>query len=609
MTSFRKYVGGSSLNIATGTARQGLHSAMLTRVGDEHMGRFIRETLAAEGVDTSHVVTDPERLTALVLLGIKDRETFPLIFYRENCADMALAPEDFDEAFIASARALLITGTHFSAPAVDRASRKALRYAEGNGLRRILDIDYRPVLWGLTGHGLGEGRFIAADRVTQHLQTIVPHFDLIVGTEEEIHIAGGETDTLAALRNLRGITAAALVVKRGALGASVFPGEIPDDLDAGIAAPGVEVDVLNTVGAGDAFMSGFLRGYLEGEDWTRCCRYANACGALVVSRHGCTPAMPTRAELDDYLTRARDVPRPDRDPRLNHLHRVTRRYRQWPEVCALAFDHRRQFVEMARACGADDVRIPAAKALIAEAVGRVVESHALQGRAGVLVDGAYGGRTLEQLTGGGLWIGRPVELPGSRPLRFESGRNVALEIAGWPAEQVVKCLLFYHPDEEAALRAEQEAQAMALFDACAGTGHELLLEIIPPAGSDVTDDTVARAMARFYALGVAPDWWKLQPPGQPAWERIASVIEANDPWCRGVLLLGLEVSADRLAEGFRIAAGQPWCKGFAVGRSIFAEPLHEWFSGDLDDAGLTAAVAARYRRIVELWDDRHRLGQ
>ncbi len=113
VASFAKYIGGCAANIAVGTARQGLKSSMLLRVGDDHMGRFVRETLAREGVETGHVSTDPSRLTALVLLGIKDRDTFPLIFYRENCADMALAEGDFDAGFIGSAKALLVTGTHF----------------------------------------------------------------------------------------------------------------------------------------------------------------------------------------------------------------------------------------------------------------------------------------------------------------------------------------------------------------------------------------------------------------------------------------------------------------------------------------------------------------
>ena len=97
VASFSKYLGGSSGNVAFGTAIQGLKSAMLARVGDEHNGRFLRETLSRAGVDTEYLITDKQRLTALVMLGIKDQETFPLIFYRDNCADMALSPEDIKE--------------------------------------------------------------------------------------------------------------------------------------------------------------------------------------------------------------------------------------------------------------------------------------------------------------------------------------------------------------------------------------------------------------------------------------------------------------------------------------------------------------------------------
>ena len=116
MRSFASYLGGSPANTAVGVARLGLKPAMLTRVGDEHNGRFVRERLAAEGVDVTHVTTDPKRLTALVFLGIRDRETFPLVFYRDHCADMGLVADDVDPALIASARALLLSGTHLSQP-------------------------------------------------------------------------------------------------------------------------------------------------------------------------------------------------------------------------------------------------------------------------------------------------------------------------------------------------------------------------------------------------------------------------------------------------------------------------------------------------------------
>src|SRR5690349_21605136 len=217
--SFAKSVGGCPANIAIGAARLGLKSGLITRVGDEHMGRFIREQLRREGVDVRGVKTDPARLTALVLLGIRDEEQFPLIFYRENCADMALCEEDIEEEFIASTRAMVATGTHLSHPRTEAAVLKALRLARAHGARTALDIDYRPNLWGLAGHGAGESRFIESTAVTRKLQSTLHLFDLIVGTEEEFHIAGGSTDTVAALRATRANTAATLVCKRGAKGA------------------------------------------------------------------------------------------------------------------------------------------------------------------------------------------------------------------------------------------------------------------------------------------------------------------------------------------------------------------------------------------------------
>ena len=123
--------------------------------------------------------------------------------------------------------------------------------------------------------------------------SVVADFDLIVGTEEEIHIAGGSTDTLEALRAIRQQSDAVLVLKRGPYGASVYEGEIPDHLNEGVTVKGVTVDVLNVLGAGDGFISGFLRGWINGEGYEQALTYASACGAQVVSRHGCTPALPT----------------------------------------------------------------------------------------------------------------------------------------------------------------------------------------------------------------------------------------------------------------------------------------------------------------------------
>ena len=252
--SFAKYIGGSPTNIACGTARLGLRSGLIMRVGDEHMGRFIREQLVREGVDVRGVATDPERLTALVILGIRDEDSFPLIFYRENCADMALCEDDIDEGLIAETRSVLATGTHLSNPRTEAAVIRALDLARKHGARTALDIDYRPNLWGLAGHDAGQSRFVESAAVTARGQATLPLFDLIVGTEEEFHIAGGTTDTVAALRAVRGVTDATLVCKRGAAGAVAFTGAIPDSLDQGEAGPGFPIEVFNVLGAGDGFL-------------------------------------------------------------------------------------------------------------------------------------------------------------------------------------------------------------------------------------------------------------------------------------------------------------------------------------------------------------------
>jgi 5-dehydro-2-deoxygluconokinase len=346
MRSFDKYIGGSPTNIACGTARLGLKSAVITGVGDEHMGRFILEQLRAEGVNTDGVKTDPARLTALVLLGIRDQSQFPLIFYRENCADMGLTVDDIDEGFIRRARAVVATGTHLSHPQVEAATLKALQIAREDGMKTALDIDYRPNLWGVAGHGDGESRFVESAAVTAKLQSSLHYFDLIVGTEEEFHIAGGTTDTIAALHAVRAVSAATLVCKRGAAGAVAFTGAVPDTLDEGEAGPGFPIEVFNVLGAGDGFMSGLLKGWLDGEGWPTALKYANACGAFAVSRHGCTPAYPSWEEMQFFFDRG--IVRPDlrNDAPLEQVHWATNRSKDWSTLRTFAFDHRLQLEQM-----------------------------------------------------------------------------------------------------------------------------------------------------------------------------------------------------------------------------------------------------------------------
>ncbi|AWI58306.1 hypothetical protein AB395_00002655 [Sinorhizobium fredii CCBAU 45436] len=599
MGSFEKYIGGSPTNIACGTARLGLRSALITRVGDEHMGRFIREELQRHGVETRGVATDSERLTALVVLGIRDEERFPLIFYRENCADMALSEEDIDEEFIASARSVLVTGTHLSHARTEAAVIKALTLARKHGAKTALDIDYRPNLWGVAGHNDGESRFVESQAVTAKLQATLHFFDLIVGTEEEFHIAGGTTDTVDALRAVRAVSAATLVCKRGAKGAVAFEGPIPDSLDDGLSGEGFPVEVFNVLGAGDGFFSGLLKGWLDGKDWSTALKYANACGAFAVSRHGCTPAYPSLEELNFFLKRGMVRADLRNDAELEQVHWSTNRHGDWPEMRVFAFDHRMQLESLA---GYTPSKGGAFKELCLDAALRVQNGRPGYG---ILCDDRIGRRALHAASGTGLWIGRPCEWPGSRPLTLEPALGPDCGgLSEWARENVVKVLCFCHPDDDAALWATQLAEVRRLFTAARRNKLEFLLEIIPSKVGPVASDTVATLIQRFYAEDIYPDWWKLEPMEEAsAWASVCAAIEEHDPYTRGIVVLGLDAPETVLKASFEVAARFPLVKGFAVGRTIFGSVARDWFEERQSDEGAVEEMVARYARLCAIWDE------
>jgi 5-dehydro-2-deoxygluconokinase len=348
-------------------------------------------------------------------------------------------------------------------------------------------------------------------------------------------------------------------------------------------------------------MAGLLSGWLRGEGWDRACTYANACGALVVSRHGCAPAMPSAIELETFLARHSGQAKLHGDPVLAHLHRTTTGRRAWPEVHALAFDHRQQFEGLATRAGAPLARITAFKRLIAEAVQKVAAGTPA---AGAIVDDQFGRESLFDLSGRGLWIARPVERPGVLPLEFQDGDDPALTLRAWPAEHVAKCLVTYGADDAAELRAVQEERLLRLQHACVATNHELLLELLLPQRNGRHGGTVAQAMNRLYAAGLKPDWWKLPPLKDPSqWAAVGDVIRANDPCCRGILVLGLDSGDEGLQDSFVASAAEPLVRGFAVGRFIFWAIAEEWFAARLTDAEAISQLVDRYRRVRVLWAD------
>ena len=235
------------------------------------------------------------------------------------------------------------------------------------------------------------------------------------------------------------------------------------------------------LGAGDAFSAGFLSGWLRGEDYDACCRYANACGALVVSRHGCAPAMPTRIELDHFIANAAPHPATRQGRRADASSSRDGAAGIAAGALRLRFRSSRPFLRDGARDGCRRAPPAGAEASLRARRSRRPEPRAVSRAAiGLLCDDRYGQDALNAATGRGWWIGRPVEWPGSNPVVFEHGRSIGTTLVSWPVEHVVKCLVPLHPDDDVVNRFENEAQVRALYDAVQASGHELLIEIVPP---------------------------------------------------------------------------------------------------------------------------------
>jgi 5-dehydro-2-deoxygluconokinase len=305
--SFGAFVGGCPTNIAVGTRRLGLKSALLTAVGEDPVGDFVVNFLEREGVETRFIPRKPGRRTSAVVLGIEPPDRFPLVFYRENCADLGLTMDDVDQLPLEQATALLVSGTGLSDDPSRTATYYAAERAHALGANVVLDVDFRADQWpDARAYGVAVRR-------------LLPLVELAIGTEEEL-IAAALDDALVRVPDsqvsspevtgdlLRAIDVFlthgvdAVVVKRGADGATVYDGNASPH-----TAPPFPVEVENVLGAGDAFASGFLYAWMEGLDWEECVAFGNACGAIVVTRQGCANFMPTLDEVRELMESAEET--------------------------------------------------------------------------------------------------------------------------------------------------------------------------------------------------------------------------------------------------------------------------------------------------------------
>ena len=300
--NFAAYVGGCPTNISVGTRRLGLRSVLLTAVGEDPVGDFVLHFLEQEGVVNNFIARKAGRRTSAVILGIEPPDKFPLVYYRDNCADIELTIEDVLAAPIAESRMLLISGTGLSREPSRSATILAAERARASGTKVVLDLEFRPDQWH-------DARAFGAT-----IRSVLRLIDVVLGTADEVkagalqenvsvtvehsQVSGAQVsgDVLKAVAAILAAGPEALVLKRGGDGTTVYleNGEI-------VEAATFPVEVYNVLGAGDAFASGFLYGYLKGWDWHRSARMGNACGAIVVTRHGCANFMPYEQEALTFI--------------------------------------------------------------------------------------------------------------------------------------------------------------------------------------------------------------------------------------------------------------------------------------------------------------------
>jgi 5-dehydro-2-deoxygluconokinase len=300
--SFAAYVGGSPTNISVGGRRLGLKTAVLTGLGVDPVGDFILHFLDNEGVDTQFSPRKPGRRSSAVVLGIEPPDKFPLVYYRDNCADIELTIDDVLAAPVADAKVFQFAGTNLSKEPSRSATMFAAETARQVGTEVVFDVDFRPDQWH-------DPRAFGVV-----VRSALPLVDIVIGTEDEINAAmltdptqmklthsqisdtkvQGDTERAIAFILSKGPKA--VVEKVGSRGARIHlaSGEVID-------APGYPVEIYNILGAGDAFGAGFLYGHINGWGWRKSARLGNACGAIVVTKHGCANFMPTYDEVMAFV--------------------------------------------------------------------------------------------------------------------------------------------------------------------------------------------------------------------------------------------------------------------------------------------------------------------
>jgi len=281
--TFGKYLGGSATNVAVAAARYGRRSAVITRTGADPFGAFLHDALRSFGVDDRYVLPVPGLPTPVTFCEVFPPDDFPLYFYRwPKAPDLEIRPEEIDDDAVRRAGILWVTGTGLSQEPSRSATLHALRERDRHGIT-VLDLDYRPIFWA------------SQQEARTWVQAALPYVTVAVGNLDECDTAVGVRDPHQAAAALIAAGVQLAVVKQGPAGVLAVSGTESAEV------PPTPVEVVNGLGAGDAFGGALCHGLLAGWELERIMRFCNAAGAIVASRLACADAMPTAGEVEARL--------------------------------------------------------------------------------------------------------------------------------------------------------------------------------------------------------------------------------------------------------------------------------------------------------------------
>lgn len=291
--TFTKYVGGSPANIAIGSSKLGLKAGFIGKIADDQHGRFIEQYMRCAGIDTSNMVIDTEgHKTGLAFTEIKSPEECSILMYREDVADLYLAPSEVNENYIKRSKVLLVSGTALAKSPSREAVIKAIILAKRNDVKVIFELDYRPYTWK------------SAEETAVYYSLVAEQSDVVIGTRDEFDVMENAKDGTNAdtINYLFKHSPELVVIKHGVEGSYAYSksGET-------FRGKAYKTQVLKTFGAGDSYASAFLYALISGKDIETALKYGSASASIVVSKHSSSEAMPTATEIEELIANAETI--------------------------------------------------------------------------------------------------------------------------------------------------------------------------------------------------------------------------------------------------------------------------------------------------------------